>query len=56
MAMRYFVTIIASGPALLWAMGGAQGLGPWFMVKMLAVVVWVAGYVLMRLSDSHVPH
>ena len=44
-----FVAIIASGPALLWAMGGAQGLGPWFHVKMLAVAVWAIGYVLMRL-------
>ena len=44
-----FVTIIASGVSLLWAIGGAGGLNGWFHAKMAIVVVWVAVYGAMRL-------
>jgi hypothetical protein len=45
----FFVTIIASGLILLWGIGGAGGLGPWFHAKMAAVAAWVVIYVVMRL-------
>jgi hypothetical protein len=45
----FFVTIIASGLILLWGIGGAGGLGPWFHAKMAFVVIWVIVYVVMRL-------
>lgn len=44
-----FALIIGSGLILLWNLGGAQGLGPWFHAKMAIVAVWAAGYVFLRL-------
>ena len=45
----FFVLIILSGVTNLWAIGGASGLNFWFQTKMVAVVVWIVAYVLMRL-------
>ena len=45
----FFTLIILSGVTNLWAIGGASGLNFWFPIKMVAVVVWVVAYVLMRL-------
>ena len=45
----FFTLIILSGVTNLWAIGGASGLNFWFQIKMVAVVVWVVAYVLMRL-------
>ena len=44
-----FVIILVTGGLLLWSIGGAQGLSPWFQVKMAVVAVWVITYILMRL-------
>ena len=45
----FFTLIILSGVTNLWAIGGTSGLNFWFQVKMVAVVVWIVAYVLMRL-------
>jgi hypothetical protein len=45
----FFVLILASGLAMLGAIGGAKGLPVWFHIKMAAVAVWVLAYILMRL-------
>lgn len=43
-----FLTVIASG-LVLFSLAGAGNLGPWFSAKMVAVAVWIACYILMRL-------
>jgi uncharacterized membrane protein len=45
----FVVLILVSGLAMLWAIGGAQGLPVWFHIKMAAVAVWILAYVVMRL-------
>jgi uncharacterized membrane protein len=45
----FYVTIVGSGLVLLFNLGGAAGLGPWFHAKLAAVALWVAAYVVMRL-------
>ena len=45
----FVILILASGLALLWAIGGASGLPVWFHIKMAAVAVWLLAYILMRL-------
>ncbi len=45
----FFVLIILSGITNLWAIGGPSGLNFWFHLKMAAVLVWIVGYILMRL-------
>jgi hypothetical protein len=45
----FFVSIIASGLILLWGIGGAGSLSPWFHAKLSFVAIWVIVYVLMRL-------
>ena len=45
----FFVLIILSGITNLWAIGGPSGLSFWFHFKMAAVLVWIVGYILMRL-------
>ena len=44
-----FVTILVSGPLLLWSKYSFQAPNHWFDVKMAAVLVWAICYVLMRL-------
>ncbi len=45
----FFVGILASGLILLSAIGGSHGLSIWFHIKMGVVLIWVVGYILMRL-------
>ncbi len=45
----FVVLILASGLAMLWAIGGGQGLPVWFHIKMGAVAIWLLAYILMRL-------
>ena len=45
----FFTLIILSGVTNLWAIGGVSGLNFWFQAKMVAVVVWIVAYFLMRL-------
>ena len=40
--------ILLSGGILLYILGGSAGLNGWFQVKMVAVLVFLVGYVFMR--------
>ncbi len=52
--LRYadiFVTLLVlAGLSLLWNRGGTEGLSSWFHIKMAAVVVWLGGFIYMRIS------
>ncbi len=42
------VTILVTGALLLWQLGASPG--PWFQVKMLAVLVWLVGVAGVQLT------
>lgn len=49
-----FVTILLTGGLLLHAIGGPKGLGMWFNIKMLCVVVYAVSYVTARLTVEQI--
>ena len=44
--------ILITGGLLLSNLGGPSALNGWFSIKMIAVVIWVAGYVILRFTVS----
>lgn len=44
--------ILITGGLLLSNLGGSSGLNGWFQIKMTAVVIWVVGFVVLRVTVS----